>query len=1229
MIVRKLVLTVSAVLAALVALFLLLSVPAFARTGYASTPFISFAPPGGFDEPYGLAVDDSMSLSRGDVYVTDQGNDVVDEFSPEGALLKQASVPGATLNRLTVDDYVGPLEGDVYVAGGNGVVYRFTPGLGTREEFITGVNRPMDVAVDEAGNIFVQEGTFVDEGRGSVLEFNSAGKPVNASGTVVGAGENAIIEGVYEPEAIAVSANGSDLYAGSNKIIKYTLSGGTYVVSDEAFDPETSEAVIVAPTGEVYVDSIPVGSSKDDAYHIEVYEPSGTLVTTTGTGTLSFSSRGLGVNDESGNLYVADADYKEVFVFEPGEMPGMPKTEPYSGLNGSSVVLNGTLAAGTTSYYFDYNKGSSCEGGQATAMVDVSGAGPVYAEVGELTNFTHYSFCLVAVNKYGSVVGSAMSVDTGAVPPKIAGESVSVDVTSATVSAQVDAEGVPTRYFVEYGTSVPYSSKTVEVSVGAGESPVSVATALTGLTPGLLYRFRVVAVNEAGVTQGADVAFTTYPAGTGLPDGRVYEMVTPPEDRKSEVYEEYGAGGDAFYTAFPVQAAAGGDAVAYVGAPSTGGNGLGGNDGGNQYLATRAVDGGWSQATISPADDWGALYQAFSSELSVGFISSSAKPPFDITETLTASVGEEDYKPLYEHTFGVSDYRPLFTVRPPYRSGSEFEAYDVKSGKFEKKLAYAGSSADSSHVLFEANEALLEGGGVLEKELDTEVEKEAVKSKELTKFAEEKETLDHEQEAFPKGSKEYEEKQTEINNKAHEINVFEGANEALDERNELYVSVDGKPSLVNVSPEGKVVPGATFGGPPPGPAGRFQPDFNHVISADGSRIFWTSLKEFFGGDGEVIERSKAVYVREDGSRTVQVSPGPAQFWIASENGKYAFYTEEGKLWRFDVEDETRVELAGSGGSVQAVIGTNETGEEGAYVYFVSQEAISGSGENDAKQKPVEEEDNLYVYEPDPGSPGQSRIVFIGMLSGETDSSDWQIDLGGRTSNLTADGHGLVFASRENLTGASYPGEGSEEVYVYDADDSSLICASCRPQASGGHLGASGSLTYVYRWISEDGNRVFFDSSAPLVAGDINGVQDVYEWERDGSGECREQDGCVYLFSNGFESSTSSLLDASANGNDVFFVTRDRLVPEDQNEDYDLYDARVDGVLSVAPPECAGTACQGPPAPPPAFATPASVTFNGVGNFPPPVSPALSVKKAKPLTRAQKLFESVESVSREA
>jgi hypothetical protein len=80
-----------------------------------------------------------------------------------------------------------------------------------------------------------------------------------------------------------------------------------------------------------------------------------------------------------------------------------------------------------------------------------------------------------------------------------------------------------------------------------------------------------------------------------------------------------------------------------------------------------------------------------------------------------------------------------------------------------------------------------------------------------------------------------------------------------------------------------------------------------------------------------------------------------------------------------------------------------------------------------------------------------------------------------------------------------------------------------------------------------------------------------------------------------------------------------LTPEDDGEAYSLFDARVGGSVPPGPPVCAGTGCQGVPAPPPTFATPASVTFAGVGNFPAPPPVGTVVKTTRKSARCKKGF----------
>ena len=910
-----------------------------------------------------------------------------------------------------------------------------------------------------------------------------------------------------------------------------------------------------------------------------------------------------------GNEFKEEAVSLEV-LFRAESPPEAPeastlKAEPVSG---TSEMLRGVLnpkqAGEVGSYEFAYRASSSeCQGeGEEKAGGEAHGAldEAVSNEVGGLRPNTRYAVCLLARNEAGEVaLSSPVTFTTFSQEPSVTQESVvRIGSTSATVSAQVEPGGIETNYSVQYGTTTVYGSETTPAKIDGIASTVTVS--LGELQPSTEYHFRFVATNGDGKTTGNDVTFTSYPAGSssGLPDGRVYEMISPPENQEADIYEPRDAGsheslpdedgGAGLFSNFPFQASADGDAVAYVGAPTIGGNGSDADGIGNEYLASRS-QGGWKQTNITPKASRNITqYQGFSNDLSVGFIQIATIPPFVASEAPYTLEARTQYPVLYSRAFDEGDYRPLFTVTPPYRPVEEFGTAGVR-GSGNGNLVYAGSSANSSHVLFEANDALLQGEGKLEKELSSDVQEEVKEDDVAAKLMEEVKTLREEE-------------------KGEEAKVLRERAEAIREangHNELYDSVEGKLKLVNIV-DGSLSPGASFGGA----FSEFSPSsFSHAISADGSRIFWTDTN------------NGVVYVRLDGSSTVQVSQGAAQFWTASTNGGYAFYTEAGKLWRFDLEDQTRVELAGSSGGIQGVVGTNEAGEEGAYLYFVAHEALP-SGDNGAKQSPIAGEDNLYAYEPDSEHSGESKISFIGTLSSE-DGNDWSFNLGERSSNLTPDGHSLVFASHSNLTGRSYPEEGSDEVYVYDAHDSSLFCASCRPQANGGHLTRTLNSTYVYRWMSEDGNRVFFDSKAPLVAQDVNGLQDVYEWERDGTGACQETNGCVYLISNGFEGS-ASFVDASTSGNDVFFVTRERLVPEDGNENVDLYDARVGGVLSVAPPECSGTACQGAPAPAPVFATPSSVTFNGVGNFPPEVNLPRTTKKAKRLTRSQKLSKALKA-----
>jgi hypothetical protein len=484
----------------------------------------------------------------------------------------------------------------------------------------------------------------------------------------------------------------------------------------------------------------------------------------------------------------------------------------------------------------------------------------------------------------------------------------------------------------------------------------------------------------------------------------------------------------------------------------------------------------------------------------------------------------------------------------------------------------------------------------------------------------------------------------------------------------LYASVAGSDYLVNVLPNGQPAVNAAFGGvSQPGEEGeqtsRERPGYNHygqTISAHGTRVFWTDLNTTVTPDNPT--GATRLYVRlnpaASSASTVQVDAavgGGGEYRGASSDGSRVFFTKARDLYEYDLATTNTTDLAPSG----AVLGVSGISEDGAYVYFVS-EAVLASNENGDKAHAAAGVPNLYLYHS--GAPEPTRFIATLTLDdnamfgpsanfpGEAFWGDWRAGLNVRTAEVTPDGRHLVFMSHRSLTGYNNDGgcenstgqpAGCPEVFVYDANTDQLLCASCSssgepPIAAGAEprtLGGAflptptvlSSGAYQLRWINEDGSRVFFDSAEPLVPQDNNGVQDVYEWERNGSGSCRRDPSCTYLISSDLSDEEATLVDASASGDDVFFASRAQLVPEDRSQFVELYDARVGGGFPTPSLACTGTGCQGVPQAPPSFATPASVTFTGAGNFPP--TPTKS--PPKPLTRAQKLARALKACKSKA
>jgi DNA-binding beta-propeller fold protein YncE len=409
---------------------------------------------------------------------------------------------------------------------------------------------------------------------------------------------------------------------------------------------------------------------------------------------------------------------------------------------------------------------------------------------------------------------------------------------------------------------------------------------------------------------------------------------------------------------------------------------------------------------------------------------------------------------------------------------------------------------------------------------------------------------------------------------------------------DLYESHDGSLALLNVAPgNASVLAGASFASQGPD---------THAISESGDRVYFQA-----GG---------TLYVREDGELTREVLD-PGHFLTASTDGSKALLSD-GCLYDLEgeaCEDLTEYEGEHEGG-FRGIAGADESLSR---IYFVDT-AVLSEEENEYGAKAQAGQDNLYLWEA--GAEPRFVATLLGTDgAGGFNLGDWVAEPGRRTAEASPDGKWLAFASTAPLTGYANFGptciNGVEptpgycnEAFLYDAATGRLSCASCNPtgEAPRGNstlrrIGGSTQFPWLPqpRYLTDSG-RLFFDSADRLLPLDTNGrVEDVYEFEPGGVGSCGREAGCVSLISRGAGSVDSNLLAVDETGANVFFTTRERLVPADTDELLDLYDARQGGGIAAETEtqrgECQGEACQPSPAPP-ASPTPGSSSFAGAGNL---------------------------------
>lgn len=1174
-----------------------------------ATPTAGPAPTEG---PTYIAVDDSTGPSKGDVYIS------TGTFAPAGTIEKFDS-SGQPIESWgdTTPNPNGQLTGSA-------VADPPAPIAGPFAE-ITGI------AVDPAGNL------WVDELYGKVFEFNPEGAFTGGWSHAAGrlaldSEDNVYVDELGNKVLRKYESTGKEIGQVAPSAAEVKSSGG----SESVFHPR---GLTVDPTsGELYLygaegkfGQVSLLKRYDSSCHPvitpEVPEPGCEPAETFGAGLISESPEGIAIDASSSAkpLYVTETD--RVAVFALLTLPEVHTTRPLNPTR-TSATLTGTvnpsgieLNAGTKGCRLEwgeagkpYEHSEPCDKtaaqiGKGNAEVEVQ------ANVTGLQAAKTYHYRLVASNandenefNHEPRFGEDLTIG----PPVVENASpLEVTSTDAVLQAQVDPNNVATRVRVEYGREAGvYTRSTPETTLGAAGSEQTPTFELMGLEHGVTYHYRVVAESVLGegveAAIGPDEIFTTEPIGSfSLPDGRAWELVSTPD--------KHGAG----IEPRGIQAAINGEAISYLANAPTEAVPQGNAVGQVQVLSTRSATA-WASVDIatpheSPVGSLagpGPEYKLFSPDLSSAIV----EPVGGFVPSISAEASEKT--PYLRSDFPAGDqaagctsscYHPLVTGKAGFANvpaGTEFGQESSDCDGVFCGPQFLGASPDLAHVVLMAKASLTES------------------APEYSLY-------------------EWSAGQPQL------ISILPGVGGPAPEGVELGSGNDTRNAI---STDGsRVVWSETKGG-------------LHLYLRDLESQETLQLDRNKGGSGKGPVAPTFQDASSDDSvifftDTQQLTPGSGATENRPDLYRCQVVTGESGELECDLTDLTPANSSESANVQGFIPGASE---DGSFVYFFANGVLAhnqvdnGAVAEEAKPADCGANDeksicNLYVSH-------DGVTTFVAALS-STAARDWSPNLREQPTRVSRNGEWLEFMSQRPLTKYDsrdvVTGKPVAEVYLYSAAANLVVCPSCDPSGARPHgvearqMGTEiggiarvawpendlvaanvpgynemneGVAGYQDRYLLDSG-RLFFNATDGLVPQDSNGALDVYEYEPEGVGSCSsskstaaqvysaQTDGCVGLISSGTSGRESAFLDASENGDDVFFLTAAQLSSRDTDSAYDVYDARVGGgeTEPVKPVECQGDACQGfveAPNDP----TPGSLTFSGPGNLITPLAPPAKVTK---------------------
>ncbi|HEX4306459.1 MAG TPA: hypothetical protein VHZ54_10500 [Solirubrobacterales bacterium] len=1179
--------------------------------------------PGQLDAPTFIALDNSPG-GDGELYVGDGQAGIVQKFTAEGELVSGWGEGG----RLTASPILAEGSGDLtagsreitgvqatsgefaegqelsgegieagtFIEGGvsGGVVRLSRPATQTGAGIALTARRPFDmpagIAVDPGGDLWVYSASaaMFEFGQDSTYIRSWEGPGATAAGIAFGHADDVYL-----------------LSGGLRQVVRLTSTGTevgalTPNAASSTGNPPPTGLAADQVGGDLYVD---LGESIE---HLSATcDPSSgpcPVKELFGSPQLR-EGAGLAVDSSTGHLYAADPGAQQISVFDPVLQAS---TGAATAVGADRATLAGTVdPEGRPLSECEFEYGASDEYGDGVPCVESVGSGtspvPVHADLTGLQGGSTYHFRLSAASAAGTVAGEDETFTTAQTPVISGVEVGDLGADSAELLARIDPEGQPTRYQFEYGPSTAYGTKVPlpAAEVGSGTTPVAVSQQLEALSPGTTYDFRVLATAPGGVTVASpNHTFVVGLGASGLPDGRQYELVTPPQKNAALI-------GALFLHNVPPQISADGErlivasAQCFADSPSCVGSR---QTEGEPYVLERRGQDGWQPDPLAPpvseheTNSWWAISAETGGALFSSSDATAAEEDFYVrgssgAQRLIGPIGEAGtlYSQLQqEPLLATADFSRLVygTVEPVWAfdqaeghdGATARSLYEYVTGRPQPILVGVGgprSGEGSTDLISTCGTGLGDGGS-------------SGLGKRLGALSQDGTVIYFTALPCPAGGT--------------------GANEGdAVAASALYMRIDGE------APDARTVAVSA-------PVGSSCETPVCVANASSSSAARDANFEGASADGSVAIFSSTGQLTDDA--TQDPSPGDSATigctLTSSEGSGCNLYLSRCIDRCQTPSGRTLTDISAAPAGGPRVQGTLALSPDGSHVYFVAKGVLTDAP-NDEGARAHQGLENLYVSD-------AGHLAFIAALS-PADAPTWEENTAqGASANVTPDGRYLLFTSRRGLTADARQGDGPAQVYRYDAATGSLIRISIGEVGYGddGNLaagdarivGVSGAVeaaTVPERTdpsISDDGSYVFFQSPAALVPGALDNVpannlgevvsyaQNVYEYH----------EGHVYLISDGKDSSRTNrvahfsveLLGTDPGGENVFFSTVDPLTWQDTDTQRDFYDARIGGGIPepAATAPCAGEGCRGPASSAGASPTAATSSFSGPGNQPP-------------------------------